>query len=121
MPIASWPVQAETTRYPLVESMNLSTESSCSLSSTQRFTFFGRMSGKAPLMLQFVLAVAWEHFTHARSCGALVCWIDGPGDQERDKLSRLIQQRGMSGVSPARPWWARLSRQAASDIQSTGG
>jgi hypothetical protein len=51
----------------------------------------------------------------------LVCWIDGPGDQERDKLSRLIQQRGMPGVSPARPWWARLSRQAASGIQSTGG
>src|SRR5208337_2133853 len=46
MPIASCPVEAETTRYPLVASMNLSTESSCSLSSTQRITFFGRMMGK---------------------------------------------------------------------------
>jgi hypothetical protein len=50
MPIASCPVTAETTRYPLVASMNLSTESSCSLSSTQRITFFGRMMGKNSLV-----------------------------------------------------------------------
>jgi hypothetical protein len=45
MPMASCPLQAETTRYPLVASMNLSTESSCSLSSTQRMIFLGRMVG----------------------------------------------------------------------------
>src|SRR5215469_3328717 len=44
IPIASWPLLADTTRYPFVDSMNFKTESSCSLSSTQRMTFFGRMT-----------------------------------------------------------------------------
>src|SRR5581483_3350423 len=43
MPMASGPLLAETTRYPLVASMNLRTDSSCSLSSTQRMIFLGRM------------------------------------------------------------------------------
>src|SRR3954453_7773843 len=49
--MASAPLLAETTRYPLVESINVSTESSCSLSTTQRMIFLGRMMmGHTPLI-----------------------------------------------------------------------
>src|SRR5579863_2293422 len=44
------------TRYPLVASMNLSTESSCSLSSTQRMIFLGRMMFGVHSFIQIRLA-----------------------------------------------------------------
>src|SRR5580698_9834963 len=65
--IASCPFEAETTLYPFVESMNLSTDSSCSLSSTQRITFLGRMVwGSAPCFVSRALVLTLRGFATRR-------------------------------------------------------
>src|SRR5580692_4478958 len=68
MPIASWPLVADTTRYPLVLSKNESTERSCSLSSTQRMIFFGRIWGAHSL---FIVKVAWRQYEPYPACAGV--------------------------------------------------
>src|ERR1039457_3507061 len=89
MSMASRPLVADTTRYPLVASMNLSTESSCSLSSTQRMIFFGRMIW-GNLLHSGLFSVVRKHFTLARSCGRLALWFSGADDVSRGCLSWFI-------------------------------
>src|SRR5580704_4709243 len=71
MPIASWPLLADSTRYPLVASMNLSTDSSCSLSSTQRMIFLGLMIFGAHSFFQIVEARPED--TRSRSAFLRTC------------------------------------------------
>jgi hypothetical protein len=90
MPIASWPLLADTTRYPLVANMNLSTESSCSLSSTQRMIFFGRMIFLKHSSVQFVGSAPLKTRLRGRSSGGLRDRYSKAGSRKEGSLKTRL-------------------------------
>ena len=90
MPIASWPLVAGTTRYPFVDSMKLMTESSCSLSSTQSITFFGRMVWGTTPSSSSLQRSPRQHVASPALTAGLPVVLSGPSTAMEPALSSRI-------------------------------
>ena len=119
MPIASWPLVAGTTRYPFVDNMKLMTESSCSLSSTQSITFFGRMMWGYHSFFKTFKAFAPATCRHARSNGGFACCIVGPIYCDGASLSIRIVVTSVVSRCCVQPWRAPQSRKKTTGKRST--